>query len=52
MITGKNFFLKIQNVDPTFPEEFDASIIDFLSSFLVKDPKQRSTFDSTKHHAF
>jgi serine/threonine protein kinase len=48
----QKLFLKIQNVDPIFPEELDAISIDFLSSFLVKDPKQRSTFDSTKHHAF
>jgi serine/threonine protein kinase len=45
-------FWKIQNVSPRFPEELDKSCIDFLSCFLAKDPKQRSTFESSRFHAF
>jgi hypothetical protein len=39
-------------VSPKLPEELDKVSIDFLCSFLVKNPKQRSTFNSTKQHAF
>jgi serine/threonine protein kinase len=44
--------LEIQNVSPRFPEELDKSCIDFLTCFLIKDPKQRSTFESNRSHSF
>jgi serine/threonine protein kinase len=39
-------------VSPRFPSELDKHSQDFLCLFLVKNPQQRATFNSTKKHPF
>jgi serine/threonine protein kinase len=45
-------FHQILNVSPRFPKNLDKENIDFLTCFLVKNPKQRSTFESSHSHPF
>jgi serine/threonine protein kinase len=48
----KQLFHQIQNVNPIFPESLDKESLDFLTCFLVKNPNQRSTFESSCSHPF
>lgn len=45
-------FEMIQHQNPDFPETATADEIDFIQKLLVKDPKQRSTFDQLRNHKF
>lgn len=48
----QNVFQKIQNEDPPFPDDFDASTKDFLLRFFEKDPSKRASFSTLKDHDF
>jgi serine/threonine protein kinase len=43
---------RIVNTRPNFPRESDAGAIDFVQKLLIKDPKQRFSFDRLKSHKF
>jgi serine/threonine protein kinase len=47
-----DLYRKIQHSSPRFPSELDKQSQDFLCLFLVKNPQQRATFNSTKKHPF
>jgi serine/threonine protein kinase len=47
-----DLYQKIKNASPRFPYELDKQSQDFLCLFLVKNPQQRATFNSTKEHPF
>ena len=45
-------FQRIPEEDPYFPNDFDENAKDFIMKLLIKDQKQRYTFDSLKNHPF